>query len=274
MSGTEGRGVREHQSRPVDRGEPAFNAPAVVLASIALFAAIHLWRVFLSEDADIAVLLRFAFIPARYDPASPYLPDMLGGEGAKVWTFLTYAFLHGDWTHLLVNSVAMLAFGSAVAWRFGSLRFLVFSALCAVGGAAAHLALHIDEPQPVIGASAAISGQMAGAMRFMFEAGGPLGAFRRRGRPAFSAPAVPLATALRNPQVLIFLLAWFGTNIAFGLGGMALSGETASIAWEAHIGGFLTGLALFPLFDPKVARFRDRADASVALPPRPPAPHD
>ncbi|GLK55838.1 membrane associated rhomboid family serine protease [Methylopila capsulata] len=266
--------MTEHQGRPDNRRERAFNAPAVVIATIALFGAIHLWRVFLSEDADIAVLLRFAFIPARYDPASPYLPGMLGGEGAKLWTFLTYALLHGDWTHLLVNSVAMLAFGSAVAWRFGPLRFLFFSALCAIGGAAAYLALHLDEPQPVSGASAAISGQMAAAMRFMFEAGGPLGAFRRRGRLAFSAPAVPLAPALRNPQVLIFLLAWFGTNIVFGLGGMAIAGETAAIAWEAHIGGFLTGLVLFPLFDPKVARFRDRADASVALPSRPPAPHD
>lgn len=267
--------MTRHPGRSVARPrEPLLNAPGVVVAAILVFAAIHLWRSSLDESADIAVLLRFAFIPARYDPTSPYLPDMLGGAPAEVWTFLSYAFLHGDWTHLLVNSVAMLAFGSAVAWRFGAARFLLFSALCAVAGAAAHLALHAGEPQPVIGASAAISGQMAAAMRFMFEAGGPLGAGRRRGRAAFSIPAVPLRVALRNPSTVVFLLAWFGTNIAFGFGGIALGAETASIAWEAHIGGFLAGLVLFRLFDPKVARFRDLDEASVALPPRPPVLHD
>lgn len=230
--------------------EAAFNAPGVVVASIAAFALIHLVRVFLSEEADIEVLLRFAFIPARYDALSPFANDMLGGEGAKVWTFVTYGFLHGDWTHLVVNSVWMLAFGSALAWRFGTPRFLLFSALAGAAGAAAHLALHAGEPIPVIGASAAISGHMAGAMRFIFEAGGPLGAFRQNGPEAFAAPAEPFGRAIRRPQVIVFLAVWFGANLLFGLGAVALVGADANVAWEAHIGGFIAGLALFPLLDP------------------------
>ena len=238
--------------RPVpSQREPAFNAPAAVLWLIAIFLAVHVARSFLSESADIDVLLRFSFIPARYDPASPYAADFLGGDAAKVWTFVTYAFLHGDWMHLAVNSIWLLAFGSAVAWRFGSARFLVFSALTAAAAAATHLAFHFGTPGPVVGASGAISAHMAAAMRFIFEAGGPLSAFRRNGKGAFLAPAEPLSRALRRPQVIVFLLAWFGMNILFGLSGVPLAGEeNANVAWEAHIGGFLAGLILFPLFDP------------------------
>jgi len=232
------------------RSEPAFNAPRVVVWSVALFVVVHVVRSFISEGADIEVLLRFAFIPARYDPASPYAADMLGGEGAKAWTFLTYALLHGGWLHLLVNSVWMLAFGSALAWRFGTARFLVFSAVTAAAGAATHLAFHFGAPVPVVGASAAISGHMAAAMRFIFEVGGPLSAFRSHGEAAFNAPAEPFRCAIRRPQVIIFLVVWFGANLLFGLGAVALTGAEADIAWEAHIGGFLAGLAMFPLLDP------------------------
>jgi membrane associated rhomboid family serine protease len=231
-------------------GEPAFNAPRVVLATLAAFVVVHLLRSVISEQRDIELLLRFAFIPARYDAASDYAGDMLGGDAAKVWTFVTYAFLHGDWMHLAVNSVWMLAFGSALAWRFGPGRFLLFSALTAAAGAATHLMFHFGAPTPVIGASAAISGHMAAATRFIFEVGGPLGAFRQIGRGAFMAPAEPFTRALRRPQVIVFFVAWFGMNILFGLGAIAIGEGDAAIAWEAHIGGFLAGLALFPLFDP------------------------
>jgi membrane associated rhomboid family serine protease len=55
---------------------------------------------------------------------------------------------------------------------------------------------------------------------------------------------------LRNPQVLIFLAVWFLINLGFGIGSVPeLVGE-ATIAWEAHIGGFLAGLLLFSFFDP------------------------
>lgn len=230
--------------------EPAFNAPMVVVLSVAAFALVHLVRSFVSEDFDIEILLRFAFIPARYDATSPFAGDMLGGAGAEVWTFVTYAFLHGSWTHLIINSVWMLAFGSALAWRFGTTRFVIFSALSAAAGAATHLAFHFGTPAPVVGASAAISGHMAAAMRFIFEAGGPLGAFRGRGAEAFSVPAETLSQAIRRPQVVTFLVVWFGANLLFGLGAVAVVEADANVAWEAHIGGFLAGLALFPLFDP------------------------
>jgi membrane associated rhomboid family serine protease len=63
-------------------------------------------------------------------------------------------------------------------------------------------------------------------------------------------PALSLTRSLRDPRVLGFLAVWFGVNIVFGVGSIAIGSEGASVAWQAHIGGFLAGLLLFSLFDP------------------------
>ena len=63
-------------------------------------------------------------------------------------------------------------------------------------------------------------------------------------------PALPLTRMLREPRVLVFLIVWFAVNFLFGVAPLPLGGNEQAIAWEAHIGGFLTGLFLFSLFDP------------------------
>ena len=78
------------------------------------------------RDAAVEFLLALAFIPIRVIDARSLLP---GGTGARIWTFLTYALLHADWAHLIFNTLWLAAFGSAVAWRFGAVRFLGFSAV-------------------------------------------------------------------------------------------------------------------------------------------------
>ena len=65
-------------------------------------------------------LLTFAFIPARYDTSMVLGGVLPGGFGAELWTFVTYALIHADWTHFGVNAVWLLPFGSAVARRFGT----------------------------------------------------------------------------------------------------------------------------------------------------------
>lgn len=231
--------------------EPLFNIPPIVVAVLALLVLVHAVRVFLfSEQQDIEFLLLFAFIPARYD-SSVILGGALPGGAADVWTFVTYALLHADWTHLGVNSVWLLPFGSAVARRFGPLRFLAFLAVTAAAGAALHLATHAGEEYPMIGASAAISGTMAAAMRFAFQRGGPLGLLRDTEERTYRVPAIPLRNVLRDPRVLLFLIVWFGINLLFGLGSLPIAGGEHTVAWQAHIGGFLSGLLLFSWFDPK-----------------------
>ena len=67
---------------------------------------------------------------------------------------------------------------------------------------------------------------------------------------AARVPALSLMQALRDPRVLGFLAVWFGVNLVFGLGSIAIGSDGASVAWQAHIGGFFAGLVLFSLFDP------------------------
>lgn len=243
-----------HDFQPPPRREPILNLPAVVTALIALLVGIHIARTFLlGPRQDQEVLLLFSFIPARY-LASGLGVDFPGGFPAELWSPLTYALLHADAMHLGINSVWLAAFGSALAWRFGTGRFLIFTALAAVAGALLHYAAHSEDFVPVVGASGAISGHMAAVSRFMFQGGG-IGAMRR-GPAAFRAPAVSLPGILRDRRVLGFLAVWFGLNLAFGLGALAVPGEDAQIAWEAHVGGFLFGLLAFSLFDPR-PRSRD-----------------
>lgn len=228
--------------------EPILNIPGVLTLVLALLVAVHVGRLLLSQDMDVEILVRFAFIPARY--ADGLGEGWPGGAGAAIWSFATYAALHGDVTHLGVNSVWLLAFGSPVAWRFGGPRFLLFLLVTAVGGSALHLVTHWGEALPMIGASAAVSGLTAAALRFIFVLGGPLGAFRLRGPDAFRMPAMTLPAMFSHPQSLGFMLVWLAINLVYGAGASVIDPSGASIAWEAHIGGFVMGLLAFPLFDP------------------------
>ena len=237
--------------------EPIFNVPGVVSALIVVLAAVHGLREWLlTPRLENDLLWLFAFVPLRYEPS--LIGSFPGGVAADAWTFVTYALLHGSWTHLVLNSIWLLAFGTPVARRFGAGRFLAFFAVTAAGGALAHLYFYAGMRVPMIGASAAISGSMAAAIRFAFQRGGPLRLLGINPDDAYRVPALPLRAVLRNPQVLIFFAVWFGLNLLFGLGSLGLDGSDQEIAWQAHVGGFLAGLLAFPLFDPvKRARLGD-----------------
>ena len=143
--------------------EPIFNVPGIVLGLTAAFVIIHVVRLWvLTDEQDIDLLLLFAFIPVRYEGSvAGVFP---GGLGAQVWTFVTYAFLHANWPHVGLNILWLLPFGSALARRFGAVRFFVFMAVTAAAGALAHLVTHEHAIAPMIGASASVSGTMAAAM--------------------------------------------------------------------------------------------------------------
>ena len=236
---------------PSPRREPIFNIPGVIVAMLALMAFIHAVRTLVLTPAESdAVLWLFAFDPLRYGGGLLPAAGLPGGFGAEIWTFVTYSLLHATWTHYGVNAIWFLAFGSAVARRFGTVRFLIFFAVTAAAGAIAHLFAYAGQNAPVIGASAAISGTMAAAMRFAFQRGGPLSFWRTGGEADYQVPAVPLLTALREPAVIVFLVVWFGLNFVFGLWASPLIGQNEVVAWQAHIGGFVAGLLLFPWFDP------------------------
>ena len=239
--------------------EPILTLPPALTAYIVLLAVIHL-RVLLPPEWENWTIDVFGFIPKRYDSAIVDL-TFPGGAGAKVWTFVTYSLLHANLTHLGFNVLWLLPFGSALARRFGALRFFLFMAVTAVAGALAHLVTHEHAVAPMIGASASVSGTMAAAIRFAFVKGSFLSFNRGDADEAAKVPALSLARALRNPRVLAFLLVWFGVNLIFGIGSIAIGTEGASVAWQAHIGGFFAGLVLFSLFDPVAHQRGDAAGA-------------
>ncbi|MCS0504659.1 rhomboid family intramembrane serine protease [Ancylobacter mangrovi] len=235
------------------KGQPLLNVPAVITALAVTMLAIQLVRDHLDPETGVDILALFAFIPARFDPSVLAAGVLPGGWGADVWTFVTYAFLHGGWTHVGLNLLWLLAFGSPVARRFGPVRFLLFFAVTAAAGAGLHLLTHEGEVVPMIGASASVSGCMAAAIRFMFASERYVAWGPEMFGQSVNYPAEPLMAVMRDRRVIAFVAVWFLINLGVGLAspGQLVDG---SIAWEAHIGGFLVGLLLFPLFDP-VGRF-------------------
>jgi membrane associated rhomboid family serine protease len=175
---------------------------------------------------------------------------------------VTYSLLHANLSHIGFNVLWLLPFGSALARRFGAVRFFVFLAVTAAAGALAHLITDEHDLAPMIGASASVSGTMAAAIRFAFARGSFLSFSGGDADAAAKVPAQSLWRALRDRRVLSFLAIWFGVNIIFGIGSIAVGMEGAKVAWQAHIGGFLAGLLLFSLFDPVPRAATHAADAS------------
>ena len=150
--------------------EPILTLPGALTAYVLLLAAIHAVRMLLPFDIDDDVIQMFGFIPKRYNSTLLAI-DFPGGAGAKVWSFVTYSLLHANLSHIGFNVLWLLPFGSALARRFGAIRFFVFMAVTAVAGALAHLVTHEHAVAPMIGASASVSGTMAAAIRFAFVQG-------------------------------------------------------------------------------------------------------
>ena len=188
------------QTPAMGASEPMFNLPRVVVLLAGVMVAMQLIQMLLPTEESLQFLLALAFIPARYSGAAAELP---GGYLTAITSFVTYMLVHAGWVHLLVNLMWMAAFGSPVAQRLGDWRFLSFSALCGIAGALTHLAFHFGEMTPVVGASAAISGQMAAAMRFVFGA-------RPRGEADLAqVPLQSLTKTLSDRRILTVLVFWW-----------------------------------------------------------------
>jgi membrane associated rhomboid family serine protease len=231
-----------------------FNAPRVVVALLGVLVAIHLGRSLLPQEQDAWLTEVLAFIPARLSPQDG---PFEGGEVAAVTQFFSYVLLHHDLTHLLVNSAWLLAFGSPVARRTGTARFLALFFLCGVGGALFFLAFDTSSASSMVGASGAISGLMGAAFRFLFgpvreaDADGIAG----RTRP----PLLSLQATLADRRILLAAAGWTVLNVLLAWGASGMMGGL-NIAWEAHLGGFYTGLLTYGLFDGKAAVHHDLAD--------------
>lgn len=221
---------------------PIFNVPLVVLAVIFGLAAVHgaLWV--LGPDWQIYAIYLFAFIPVRLGGGEPIALM----QGSQVWSFLTYAALHGDFVHLGSNCIWLLIFSTPVVKRLGTLRYLALLVVTAIAGAAAMLPMHWGQFLIVVGASAMVSGCMAAAIPIMYAPG-----FRRGGDVRSLTPLRPGELLVNRSAVMftsVFVVLQLVTGSSQALGSTAFL-EERIIAWEAHLGGFVAGLLCFYLFD-------------------------
>ena len=226
--------------------QPVTHLPSSIVFFSALLVAIHLVRELLPVATDFQVLMRYAFIPLRYSAGVNYP----GGELAEIWTFITYAFLHGGLPHLVINVLWFACFGTALARRFGFFRLSLMFVAGSVGGAFLHLLVLPNDPGMLIGASAGISAVMAGTLRFAFAAHGPL-AGGWSNTDAYRVEAPGLLQLFANRRASSFIVIWLAINLAIGLQELLFGAGSSLIAWQAHIGGFVTGLLLFPILDPE-----------------------
>lgn len=224
--------------------EPFLRAPPSVLIFAGLILGVHALRMLGGDDWNALLLFNFAFIPKLF---SMNVLQIYSFWDIRPWSVFTYALLHGSWSHVLMNALWLLAFGSPVAQRFGAFRFFLFCLLSAPAGALAHYAAYQTEGVPIVGASAVVSALTAAAMRFVFEQNGPM--YHRNDPRAVYIPAPSLIENLKNPQALFFAVTWFVINFIFGAGASLLDAGM-QVAWQAHIGGFVAGLILFSLLDP------------------------
>jgi membrane associated rhomboid family serine protease len=141
----------------------------------------------------------------------------------------TDMFMHGGWMHLIFNMWFLWIFGPAMERRFGTIGFV---ALYVAGGLMAnvvHIATHLDSTEPVIGASGAVATVIAAyAVTYPWA------------RVLSFVPLgfIPLVFPL---PAFLFAFAWFGMQLVQGSIELTSSTMAASVAWWAHIGGFVFG---------------------------------
>ncbi|WP_028744529.1 rhomboid family intramembrane serine protease [Rhizobium mesoamericanum] len=223
---------------PATPPSPIFNLPGPVLAALILLALIYaVQSLLLSSNGLDWLFFNFGFIPLRYiTPLSEQGPQLF-------WTPISYSLLHGSIEHIVFNGLWLMAFGTPVARRIGTFRFIAFWVLSATASAALHAALNWGEATLLIGASGVVSGLMGAACRFAFPPE------QRIARPTHLHRRLSMVEAFRSRTVVAFILFWFVGNLLIAVGVPLVGDGSQAIAWDAHIGGFIFGFVLFGFFD-------------------------
>ncbi len=193
--------------------------PYVTYALIALNALVFLWRQSASLGEDIAFERHWGVTPAL----------MFGQNGLDVFhryaPLVTYMFLHGGWAHILGNMLFLWIFGDDIEDALGHVRFVAFYLMCGVAGALLYSAFATHPEAPLVGASGAIAGVMGAYLMI---------------RPCAHVRVLVFVRIVAI-RAMYVILAWAALQVWHVL----TPGEGA-VAWWAHIGGLLMGVALIP----------------------------
>lgn len=245
MSSDEKRQPDQRSRGPSER-QPIFNLEPAVAVVAGLFLAIHAAQsLVLNDSGRNELLVWFSFIPYRMldIAASP------GGIGPVLWTPVTHAFLHAGWEHVILNTIWFVIFATPVSHRYGGAKMLTLFVLGAIAGAAAFAATTLPQFSLLIGASGGVSALTGAAIRFMFQ---PIETARNPETGQVVVLGRRLATiaeVFRHPTARIFTIVWIVLNAIVPLVPMFMPDMAVEVAWQAHLGGFLVGFLLVPLFE-------------------------
>jgi membrane associated rhomboid family serine protease len=200
--------------------------PWVNYGLIATCVLVFLLQTSGGDQQFLAALYGYGFIPSVLSGANQLPPEVAAVP--SIATLVTSQFLHGDWFHLAFNMLFLFVFGDNIEDALGHVRYLVFYLLCGVLAALAHFAFNFASEVPTVGASGAISGVL-GAYLLLYPRAWVL---------------VPLGFIPIMIPAALMLGGWFLFQIF-----SVVDAAGTNVAWWAHIGGFVAGLAL-------VARFK------------------
>jgi len=211
---------------PLKDNVPVTGIPFITLALIVINGYFFYLELTLPDPALIKLIGEYGLVPLRFvkDFAS------LNIGIATFEPLLTNIFLHGGWMHIIGNMWYLWIFGGSLEYCLGHSRFLLFYIAC---GLIANLTQIIVDPAssiPVIGASGAISGVL-GAYAICFPGA----------KIKTLIPIIIIFTIVEIPA-LLFLGLWFFLQLLNGASALSMAG--AGIAWWAHIGGFVAGVAM------------------------------
>ena len=210
---------------------------ALILACVAVW--ILLQGAGMSEAALVSSVCGLGAIPGEItgglvDGVVPLGQGNSCTIGGATWsTLITSIFLHGSWMHLIGNMWFLWIFGNNVEDSMGHGRFILFYLICGLVADFAHIASDPTSAIPTVGASGAISGVL-GAYFLLYP----------KAKVKTLIFLLFFVTIQRVPAAL-FLGLWFLLQLASSF---ADGGGAGGVAFWAHIGGFVAGLALIRFF--------------------------
>jgi len=207
--------------------------PVATTVIILMNVAVFIFQLSLPERQLENLIYLFGIVPRRF--THPLWASWVGYPD-DYWPFLTSMFLHGGWLHIISNLWILWIFGDNVEDRMGRVRFVAFYLLCGIVAGVVHLLTNGDSRVPVIGASGAIAGVLA-AYAFLFP----------MARIVCVVPIFfyPLFIEVRG---FFYMFIWFVMQFFSGTLALTDPDHGGGIAWWAHIGGFLFGMAAHRFF--------------------------
>ncbi|HEY8869500.1 MAG TPA: rhomboid family intramembrane serine protease [Candidatus Limnocylindrales bacterium] len=217
---------------PLRDANPTRQFPIVTVLLIVACTIAFIYEIGLSSSGGDAALERFI---STYGAVPDRITASLGAHdytSPAMLGILSSMFLHGGWLHLIGNMLYLWIFGNNVEDRFGRLPFIVFYLLGGIAAAFAQVAINPESTDPLIGASGAIAATL-GAYLVLYP-----------GARVLSLVFLGFFYQLLEVPAVLILGFWFVLQLIDGLGSLGAQNAQGGVAFFAHVGGFVSGMAV------------------------------